>query len=195
MRDVRCRRRFRKTRLDSFITASDPGGFPMSDHSTPSSDASERRQKVVMALGIATIVLFSANLLTVLAQHFWPENSWRIPLLAEQESAVETAAFWQVDVQAAPRHRHRVVIHRPAVAPEVIVDLDVRSIERELAKVERQTQRLELELQRELSSIHAEGIRLHAQQRVAEVQAALETAAAEGTTIRLRSATPEDSRD
>ena len=38
-------------------------------------DNPERRNRIVMALGIATIVSFSANLLTALAKHFWPEQA------------------------------------------------------------------------------------------------------------------------
>lgn len=39
----------------------------------PGTDKAVRREKIVMALGIAAIILFSANLLTMVARHIWPD--------------------------------------------------------------------------------------------------------------------------
>lgn len=39
----------------------------------PGIEKAARREKIVMALGIAAVILFSANLLTMVARHFWPD--------------------------------------------------------------------------------------------------------------------------
>ena len=116
-----------------------------------STDTSERRQKVVMALGIATIILFSANLLTVLAKHFWPEKN--LPFLTEQEVAVEAPNSFEYEVRVyAERphdHRkHRVIIKAPNAVSHIVVD----ELDREIAEMEAAAERLERELSVELES-------------------------------------------
>ena len=116
-----------------------------------STDTSERRQKVVMALGIATIILFSANLLTVLAKHFWPEKN--LPFLTEQEVAVEAPNSFEYEVRVyAERphdHRkHRVIIKAPDAVSHIVVD----ELDREIAEMEAAAERLERELSVELES-------------------------------------------
>jgi len=133
-----------------------------------STDTSERRQKVVMALGIATIILFSANLLTVLAKHFWPEKG--LPFMTEQEVAVEAPNRFEYRVQVYHERphehkRHRVIVKTPSTAPQIIVDghlleghvspaevIVLDELDREIAEMESAAQRLEQELSIELQS-------------------------------------------
>lgn len=121
-----------------------------------STDTSERRQKVVMALGIATIILFSANLLTVLAKHFWPEQN--LPFVSEQEVAVEAPNQFEYEVRVyADRpheHRkHRVIIRAPKVrVSDAVSHIVVDELDRDIAEMEAAAERLERELSIELES-------------------------------------------
>lgn len=54
----------------------------------PGTDKAVRREKIVMALGIATIILFSANLLTMVARHVWPDFRFGSLFGVEQMDAV-----------------------------------------------------------------------------------------------------------
>jgi hypothetical protein len=166
----------------------------MSDQSTPSADPSERRQKVVMALGIVTIILFSANLLTVLAHHFWPDADWHVPFLKETETA---AASWRIDVHSAPQHEHVFVFRQHGAAPNVVVQGNQHAIEMDLADLERQTRRMQRDLERELAAVHIEGIHFEAREQMKEAQAAVEAALQEsaGSAFRVRVAAPDVSQN
>lgn len=50
-------------------------------------DKAVRREKIVMALGIAAIILFSANLLTMIARHFWPDYRFESLFGADHQRA------------------------------------------------------------------------------------------------------------
>ena len=140
----------------------------MSTDSTQSSDPTERRQKIVMALGIATIILFSANLLTVLAHHFWPESGIKVPFLSEQADVAEAVvvsegdAIWEFNVHRAPHHKHRVIVRHPhrvqtfsfngdAVEAEGfqihMKEMLADELDRELAEMELHAQQLESEFE------------------------------------------------
>jgi len=114
-----------------------------------STDTSERREKVVMALGIATIILFSANLLSVLAKHFWPEKP--LPFLTEQEVAVDAPDTFEYEVRLfskRPReHRtHRVIVR----APNVVSHIEVDELDQEIFEIEAAAALLNRELSVEL---------------------------------------------
>ena len=116
-----------------------------------STDTSERRQKVVMALGIATIILFSANLLTVLAKHFWPEKS--LPFMTEQEVTADAPSHFEYKVHVfheRPReHRkHRVIVRTPSAVSHIVVD----ELDRDIADMEEAAARLKRELSTEIES-------------------------------------------
>ncbi len=141
-----------------------------------STDTSGRRQKVVMALGIATIVLFSANLLTVLAKHFWPDNG--LPFLSKQEVVVAEAphAAYEVAIVEGIRNhqrKHHVIVHVPDV--QAVVELD--ALDRQLAEMEQATRLLEVRLNREYSRAHMDEIRLLTERAVQQAKEAAETAA------------------
>lgn len=157
-----------------------------------STDQSDRRQKIVMALGIATIILFSANLLTVLAHHFWPESGLKVPFLSEN---VAEADVWEVNVHEAPHHKHHFVIRTPDAASYVELDVNVDELDRDIARMERDARRLEREINRELlrlSSGHARSEAVRAveisRKLTTELHAALESRSADGdaSTFRVR---------
>jgi len=76
-------------------------------------DKAVRREKIVMALGIAAIILFSANLLTMVARHFWPDFRFESLFAAGNRQAVtEVETLHEVTDDHAvhvfvKRHRHR----------------------------------------------------------------------------------------
>ena len=79
-----------------------------------STDQPGRQQKVVMVLGIAAIILFSANLFSAVLQHFWPNSS-----PPEQD---------HVMVELAPHRPHRIVIrhrNRASATPDIKFDIDL----------------------------------------------------------------------
>lgn len=142
-----------------------------------STDETSRRQRVVMALGIATIILFSANLLTVLAKHFWPDHS--LPFLSKQEVVVAEAPMAHFEVRidgdrSAQRYRHRIVLR----APHGVSTIHLDELDRDIADMEAAANRLERELNQELSAVNSENImRLEldrAAQKLHETQAAYE---------------------
>ena len=54
----------------------------------PGTDKTARREKIVMALGLVAIILFSANLLTMIARHFWPDYRIESPFAVEAQPVV-----------------------------------------------------------------------------------------------------------
>jgi hypothetical protein len=123
-----------------------------------STETIEKRQKVVMALGIATIILFSANLLAVLAKHFWPDKG--LPFMTEQEVTVEAPSHYEYEVyvrhERPHEHRkHRIVVRTPSAVSHFVVD----ELDRDIADMEKAAVRLERELTMELESVmQLEGI-------------------------------------
>lgn len=116
-----------------------------------STDTSERRHKVVMALGIATIILFSANLLTVLAKHFLPEK--HLPFLTEQEVAMEAPSSFEYEVHVyserpSEHHNHRVIVRAPNAVSHIVLD----ELDQEITEIEAAAALLERELSTELES-------------------------------------------
>ena len=158
-----------------------------------STDQSPRRQKIVMALGIATIILFSANLLTVLAHHFWPESGLKVPFLSESVAEAEADAVWEVNVHEAPHHKHHFVIRGPEVSSYVALEMNVDELDRDIARMERDARRLEREINRELSRLNTEEIQFEAARAVeisrkltSELQAVIESSAADGEGSKFR---------
>jgi len=143
-----------------------------------SAEPSERRQRIVMALGIATIILFSANLLTVLAHHFWPENGFnrfQTEELAVADAPIVTDIHVDVDVERHPFHKKRVIVRFPKHGSIHMDELD-----RELADMERAARDLEREIDRELAEWNVDGIHVHA---VQAIEAATQTV--EGAEIKI----------
>ena len=148
-----------------------------------STDTTGRRQKVVMALGIATIILFSANLLTVLAKHFWPDHG--LPFLTQQEVAVAESphAVFEYRVQADRhdhKHKHRVVIRTPSAVSEIHFD----QLDRDIADMEQAARRLEREINREMTRFNSENIQFHTA-RAIEIAEEAADAAADRHTVRI----------
>jgi hypothetical protein len=148
-----------------------------------STDETGRRQKVVMALGIATIILFSANLLTVLAKHFWPDNG--LPFLTQQEVAVADSphAVYEYRVQADRhdhKHKHRVVIRTPSAVSEIHID----QLDRDIAEMEQAARRLEREINREMARFNSENIQFHTA-RAIEIAEEVADAEANRHTLRI----------
>ncbi len=146
-------------------------------------DNSERRNRIVMALGIATIVLFSANLLTALANHFWPEKANFTMFSATQEADTDALVEWEVDcdtdmeivvdrsIRHSPRRLHRFVMRLPRHRSHSHdTDLD-----REIAEMESAARCLERELSRELRTMQTEEIRFGAV-RAIELEATIREA-------------------
>lgn len=92
-------------------------------------DAPERREKVVMALGLVAILLFSANLMAMVARHFWPN----MPIIGEPRTE---------EVIVASFH------HAPHVVWEVQTD-----------QLERDLRRLEYRIARERAALDASASR------------------------------------
>ena len=117
-----------------------------------SNDQPGRRQKVVMVLGIAAIILFSANLLTALAHHFWPNlafNTENTQSVAELAPLADVHALAEVRVEHRPHRRHKIVIRHRADRPPVVATeefgLDI-DLSLEIAQ-------LQAEIERELSEL------------------------------------------
>ncbi len=129
-----------------------------------STENTGRRQKLVMALGIATIILFSANLLSVLVKHFWPDKAEYALFTSERADAVEVAPLaetqfrYEIKVDADRRHarhkKHRIVMRFPNHASHAHGD----ALDAEIAEMEEAASRLERELSRELDSWDTEEI-------------------------------------
>jgi len=122
-----------------------------------STENTGRRQKLVMALGIATIILFSANLLSVLVKHFWPDKAEYTLFTAERADAVETAPHaeaqfhYKFDVDVDTRHarhkKHRIVMRLSDCEGHSHDD----ALDAEIAEMEAAASRLQRELSRELN--------------------------------------------
>jgi len=72
---------------------------------------SERPNKVIMGLGIATVVLLSANLIAVLAQRVWPKLQ-DMALIQSQTQAEEVDAESEtatIHIQSLPHRQHTFV--------------------------------------------------------------------------------------
>ena len=124
---------------------------------------SERSNKVVMGLGIATVVLLSANLIAVLVQRVWPklQDLALVQSLTQTDEiapAAETA--WDAEtvtihIRRLP-HEHTIVRLSPKIswqhrcrAPHFETELDTRldiDLERLERDIERETSRIEREL-------------------------------------------------
>ncbi len=112
--------------------------------STTEPDASGRREKVVMGLGILAILLLSANITAVVARHFWPD----LPLFGGTSDAmavVEAPTVHSlVEIEVPDVHR-LVRIHRHSAPSSWEFNTD--DLERDLrkleARIERETARLE----------------------------------------------------
>ena len=131
----------------------------MSTDTSMSSDKAEKRQKLVMALGIAAIILFSANLLTVLATHFWPGDG--LPFLSKQEVVAAEApvshfAFHVQGNRDRIRHKHTFVVR----APESVSTIHFDALDRDIAAMEAAAERLEREIALELSQLEAKQVQL-----------------------------------
>lgn len=160
-------------------------------------DNSERRNRIVMALGIATIVLFSANLLTALAKQFWPEQANFTMFSATREADTDALAEWEDNcdtdieiivgrsIQYSPRRSHRFVVRLPRHRSHSHeTDLD-----REIAEMESAARRLERELSRELRTMQTEKIRFGA---VRAIEIARESLHGQNFKIRLHEEGMED---
>ena len=88
-------------------------------------DAPERREKVVMALGLVAIILFSANLMAMVARHFWPN----MPIIGEPRT-------------------EEIVVESLHLAPHVVWEVQTDELERDL-------RRLEYRIARERASLDA----------------------------------------
>ena len=102
-----------------------------------STDQPGRQQKVVMVLGIAAIILFSANLFSAVLQHFWPNSS-----PPEQN---------HVMVELAPHRPHRIVIrhrNRASATPDIKFDIDL--------ELKHEMQRLEADIASEMAEFEKE---------------------------------------
>lgn len=101
----------------------------------------DRRQKIVMGLGIITILLVSANLLTAVVKHFWPGASLQDNVMVYEIADVAPEVNTHVIVHGK-RHK-RFLIKRPAVAPNIEFDFEFnhevdQNIDQELAELERE---------------------------------------------------------
>ncbi|NNF03548.1 MAG: hypothetical protein HKN17_03695 [Rhodothermales bacterium] len=114
----------------------------------PGTDKAARREKIVMALGIAAVILFSANLLTMIARHFWPDLRFESLFAPGGNAAVS-----EVDTMEAPdcdravhvfvkRHGHEKGTHR------FVIGMDARAAYHEAAD------RIDAELRRDMDQLH-----------------------------------------
>jgi len=131
----------------------------MSTDTSNSADNAERRQKMVMALGIATIILFSANLLTVLATHFWPGDG--LPFLSKQEVVVAEAPASHFEFRVHSdhdrlHHKHRIIVR----APESVSTIHFDELDRDIAAMEAAAERLEREIALELRELEAKQVQV-----------------------------------
>jgi len=80
----------------------------------------DRRQKIVMGLGIVTILLLSANLLTSAAKHFWPtwghDHSYVVQEIADVSPQSES------HVTVFGDGNGKVVVIKRSNAPHITVD-------------------------------------------------------------------------
>ncbi|MDA1028216.1 MAG: hypothetical protein O3B41_04080 [Bacteroidetes bacterium] len=102
------------------------------------SDTTDRREKMVMGLGIITIILFSANLMTAVANYFWPNYSLPWTERQDIDFAEDEEGILELHFVEAPHYKHRMVIRHRIYAPEVNVEVfSDEDIEREVAELER----------------------------------------------------------
>ena len=102
----------------------------------------DRSQKLVMGLGIVAILLFSANLITAIVQHFWPEQESRV-LHFTSESWEDSDATAEVYTIGRTKGLQKFVIRHRHAAPEVELELNIVSdLDRDIAELER---RIEIE--------------------------------------------------
>ena len=114
------------------------------------SEKADRRSRLVMALGIAAVILFSANLLAMVAKHIWPDLRELAIFGAETEAVVEVPehtiefhAFSEFDHKHRHSHKrtpHRIIIRRPHSASGTIT-FDSKSFEADLNRLERDMER------------------------------------------------------
>jgi len=131
-----------------------------------STDDTSRRSRLVMALGIATIILFSANLLSVLVKHFWPDKAEYALFTSSEDAEFELAPLAEyevrldVDTRRAARRKHRVVMRFPKHRTHDSSDRHSHgdALDSEIAEMEEAAQRLARELNHELSSFQTEEI-------------------------------------
>ncbi|MEQ9105471.1 MAG: hypothetical protein RIE53_12345 [Rhodothermales bacterium] len=101
--------------------------------STTEPDASGRREKVVMGLGILAILLLSANITAVVARHFWPD----LPLFGRTTEAMAIAEVpaipHLVEIEVPDVHR-LIRIHRHSAPSSWEFNTD--DLERDLRKLE-----------------------------------------------------------
>lgn len=106
------------------------------------STTADRSHKLVMGLGIVAILLFSANLITAIVHHFWPDQESRV-LHFTSESWADTDATAEVYTIGRSNGHHKFVIRHRHAAPEVELDLNVETdLDQEIAELER---RIEIE--------------------------------------------------
>lgn len=126
------------------------------------SDKADRRSRLVTALGIATVVLFSANLLAMITKHVWPGVSEKA-LFHAQDEAVAEAGDHDIEFHALSefnhRHRHshkrsphRIIIRKPHAATGTF-SFDSKSFEADLNRLERDMEREMVLLNRDFSSV------------------------------------------
>jgi len=102
----------------------------------------DRSHKLVMGLGIVAILLFSANLITAIVHHFWPDQESRV-LHFTSESWADTDATAEVYTIGRSNGHHKFVIRHRHAAPEEELDLNVETdLDQEIAELER---RIEIE--------------------------------------------------
>ena len=136
-----------------------------------STDQPGRNQKVVMVLGIAAIILFSANLLSAVVKHFWPDfgfnktehvlveaapladiHEFELTPFAELHK-IEVAHAGDVHVIHRPNRKHRIVIRksdRSAAPTRIEFDMDL-NLEEDLSRLEAEIEAEMADLEREIS--------------------------------------------
>jgi hypothetical protein len=138
--------------------------------STTEPDASGRREKVVMGLGILAILLLSANITAVVARHFWPD----LPLFGR---TTETLAIAEVPavpgvpglIEIEVPDVHRLVrIHRHA-APSTW-EFHTDDLERDLRKLEARIARETARVEQEAARLGRQDVRVSVAVDVPEVE-------------------------
>jgi len=115
------------------------------------SSNSDGRQKLVMGLGIVAILLFSANMLTALVKHIWPEHSTELVNVSTLEWESDGAETEVYTARFSDRP-HRLIIKRRRFAPTVHVEVEVENdFDQELARLGRTIEIEAEKLTRELS--------------------------------------------
>ncbi|NQV72275.1 hypothetical protein HQ496_04055 [bacterium] len=100
----------------------------------------DRSHKLVMGLGIVAILLFSANLITAIVHHLWPEQESRV-LHFTSESWGATDATAEVYTIGRANGLQKFVIRHRHAAPEIVLSVET-DLDQEIAELER---RIEIE--------------------------------------------------